>query len=84
MGLEGLVSKRRESTYRAGRFAELGQGQEPQASRDVAGHGHVWMSEKLKHLSLAQMAVRVAFACVATGLVGVMTFLALEWFFGAP
>jgi hypothetical protein len=42
------------------------------------------MSEKLKHLSLAQMAVRVAFACVATGLVGVMTFLALEWFFGAP
>jgi hypothetical protein len=42
------------------------------------------MSEKLKHLGFAQIAVRVAFACVATALVGVMTFLALEWLFGAP
>ena len=32
MGLEGMVSKHRESTYRGGRFRSLDQGQEPAAS----------------------------------------------------
>ena len=32
MGLEGMVSKHRESLYRGGRFRSLDQGQEPGAS----------------------------------------------------
>ena len=37
MGLEGLVSKHRESTYRGGRFRPLDQGEEPAASGVAPG-----------------------------------------------
>src|SRR4029077_5889537 len=36
------------------------------------------------HLSPAQFAGRLAFACAATALLGVMAFLALRWLWGAP
>jgi hypothetical protein len=42
------------------------------------------MSNELKDLSPAQFAGRTAFACGATALVGVTTFLALKWLVGAP
>ena len=39
MGLEGLVSKHRDSPYRGGRFDSLGQGEEPAASGVQPGDG---------------------------------------------
>jgi hypothetical protein len=42
------------------------------------------MSDELKDISLGQIAVRVAFACVATALLAELAFLALRWLFGAP
>ena len=39
LGLEGIVSKHRESVYRAGRSRDLDQGEEPKSSRDDAGQG---------------------------------------------
>ena len=39
VGLEGLVSKHRDSTYGAGRSPRWGQGQEPAASRVQPGAG---------------------------------------------
>ena len=41
MGLEGMVSKHRESTYRGGRLPTLDQGQEPAASGVQPGAGSV-------------------------------------------
>jgi hypothetical protein len=37
MGLEGLVSKRRDRPYQAGRLKHWNQGEEPEASGDGAG-----------------------------------------------
>jgi hypothetical protein len=43
------------------------------------------MSDEMKdHISPAQFAARIAFACAATALLGAMAFLALRWLFGAP
>jgi hypothetical protein len=36
MGLEGMVSKRRDRPYRAGPFAGLGQGQKPEVAGECA------------------------------------------------
>ena len=41
MGLEGLVSKRRDRPYQGGRSKQLGQGEEPEASGDEPGDGGV-------------------------------------------
>jgi hypothetical protein len=41
MGLEGLVSKHRDSTYRAGRFDRWVKGEEPEASGVQPGAGSV-------------------------------------------
>jgi hypothetical protein len=39
VGLEGLVSKRRDRPYQAGRVEALAQGEEPQESGDEPGDG---------------------------------------------
>src|SRR6185369_1552402 len=41
MGLEGLVSKHRESVYRGGRFDRFGQGQEREPSSVQQGDGAI-------------------------------------------
>ena len=41
MGLEGLVSKHRESAYRGGRFDRFGQGQEREPSSVQQGDGAI-------------------------------------------
>jgi hypothetical protein len=49
-GLEGLVSKRADPPYRAGR--SMGEGQEPEASSDEQGDGRVLKAELAVNLSL--------------------------------
>ena len=44
MGLEGLVSKHRDSAYRGWPVRSLGQGQEPAASGVQPGDGCIWLS----------------------------------------
>ena len=44
MGLEGLVSKHRDSAVSRRPIAALGQGQEPAASRDEARYGILLMT----------------------------------------
>jgi hypothetical protein len=41
MGLEGMVSKRRDRSYRAGPFAGLGQGQKPEVAGDEPRQGRI-------------------------------------------
>ena len=48
MGLEGLVSKRRESTLPGRPITELDQGEEPQAPGDVQGDGSVLLKREQK------------------------------------
>jgi hypothetical protein len=48
MGLEGLVSKHRDSLYRAGPLRSLGQGQEPAALRNGARRGLLLMTAALR------------------------------------
>ena len=45
MGVEGMVSKHRESTYPGRPAAELGQGEEPAASSVWPGAGSVWLAK---------------------------------------
>jgi hypothetical protein len=50
-GLEGLVSKRRDSTHRAGRFAKLDQGEKPKSSDIGTGPGVVFMNKPRSRLT---------------------------------
>ena len=52
--LEGLVSKRRDRPYQAGRSRQLGKGEEPQPPRDGAGDGLIsnFLSNLLQPLAL--------------------------------
>ena len=47
MGLEGLVSKRRDRPYRGWPVEALDQGEEPDASGDEAGDGGIWVINSL-------------------------------------
>ena len=74
MGLEGMVSKHRESTYRGGRSRSLDQGQEPAASGVQPGAGSVrlrrepgTMSIVLRKFGGGASDIRVARSRLETG-----------------